>query len=437
MKVRGINNTAMYDTKGLFTAPIIDDTGAIHIVEFKNSLQPPDKEDLISWMFLKEKGWELYDTKAGANIITPTGQKVTLIRKRGFLYVPLIKATTKKSLTLLQIHEGLNHPIATVPELKKRAAQLNINVLDEQYECTQCTLQNVHHKRVRTFSLTRSLVLFFRVYVDLFGPFPTSKKGNRYGIQIVDECSRLGYVNFIRSRAEKDVLPALKQLLEQASSTHQAKVVVLRHDGEKALTGKAAQIMKEEQQWREERVSPNTPEQQSVVERRIVVNWLRVVKMYQQAEVWRLKGAHSYIEELYRMSNIAGNYSNTAANGDRAPPMTIAEVLTGRKLTTLPLIAFGTLVTVPKEGKKKGSKYSCEDKGRYAMCIGYAPHMHHAARFQFIDDKRLIDAYTETEHYDICVAPFMYASQFITSTSNIDIDDSDSWLESIINLSHI
>ena len=73
------------------------------------------------------------------------------------------------------------------------------------------------------------------------------------------------------------------------------------------------------------------------------------------------------------MSNEVSNHSNTAANGDRMPPATIAAALNGTNLHTLPLVAFGDLVVLKKEGQQKGKKYMICLQREYMLCVWVTP----------------------------------------------------------------
>ena len=191
---------------GTINKYIIDDEDNYIEINITRSLIPTDNEPLLAWMHLKHLHWELHDTAQGAYLLTPDKRKVTLQRIKGFLYLPISDVpSSKKSMTLLQLHEAMNHPIATPCELKKRGERMNIKILTNEYDCTQCTLNNVHHKKVRTFSLSRSLILLHRCFIDLFGPFAKSTKGNRFGLQLVDDACRVGEVTFIKRRDEKHI----------------------------------------------------------------------------------------------------------------------------------------------------------------------------------------------------------------------------------------
>ena len=432
--MQGINSAKPHLIQGTFVAHIRSDLGNSIRINLKQALQPQDGEQLICWMQLQAMGWELHDAKNKAMIISPNNEPVSLIRIGGFLFIPLESSitSTKRSLTMQQLHEGLNHIIATPQELIKLGQLQNIKVTTDEIECAQCELTNIHHTKVRTYSLYRSLVLLYRCYVDLFGPFPKSHQGNQYGIQIVDECSRYGEVTFTKSREASQVLPALKKMIQELENMTHRKVVILRHDNEKALISTLARTMKTQEQWREERTSPHTPEQQSVVERRIVLNWSKVIKMYGQAQLSMVNKSLTFIEDIYKMANAVSNHSFTAANGNRAPPISILASIIGTRPPNLPVIEYGALCILKKEGhKEKGGKYNCESPGKYAMCIGYAPNLSNGVKFRCIKDDQLTNITIETMHYSICNAPHRYAATMIkTKDSNTSFPEME-WFNTI------
>jgi hypothetical protein len=152
--------------------------------------------------------------------------------------------------------------------LEKTAKYQNIILTGTLKACEGCGMATASQKAVSKTTNTKAENVCERIFVDGTGPFTTTIAGNRYWYQIVDDYTRYGWCSF---KSKKSNLAEWIKIFieEQHGKGHKIKYIRCDGAGEneepiKKLCGKHGIIM--------EQTAPDTPQQNGVVERRIVLS---------------------------------------------------------------------------------------------------------------------------------------------------------------------
>ena len=148
----------------------------------------------------------------------------------------LLAPTGRTECTLTRAHKRLGH--IGIDKLKQliRSGKLNgIQVdkrdLKNKIRCEACIQSKAHRLPFQRESTNRSTHPLGKVSVDLFGPItPRSIGGNRYGLVLIDECTRYGWVYILRTRDEAP--STIMDWATRVETQLNKKVRVIQSDGE-------------------------------------------------------------------------------------------------------------------------------------------------------------------------------------------------------------
>jgi transposase InsO family protein len=136
-------------------------------------------------------------------------------------------------------------------------------------------------KAVKKFTDTKATQPGERLFMDTTGPFEPTCGGNRYDVKIVDQYSRKTWGARIKNRSE---IPRLMDIHFQVMTGKRKPVKYLRCDNA-GEHGAALKKICAQHGVTLEMTSPNTPQQNGVVERKIVTDRTRAHAMMEAARL--------------------------------------------------------------------------------------------------------------------------------------------------------
>ena len=222
-----------------------------------------------------------------------------------------------------------------------------------------------------------------RVYMDICSFKQVSRGGNRHWLVVVDEFSDCTHSFFLKRKSDQTQIMLI--WIRSMSKKHNIEIMTIRLDnsGENRILQKECD--KANMGITFEFTAPGTPQQNSVVKRRIPALMGRARAMLIQAGIESKYKGEFWCEVI----STATKLDNIMVRPERTkPPHTL--FFGGDTKYTRSLRTFGEMAVVAiHEGKKMRSKL--DDRGKTCMFVGYADdHTKDVYRFLNIHTRRII-----------------------------------------------
>ena len=311
---------------------------------------------------LRNKGTELFKRKnAACNNIEDTREMEFEKVMRKTDLIPTEKPVRKeRRMDINQAHDSFGH--VSEEKLRKFCKKHNIKLTGHMKTCVGCMEAKAKRKPVRKYAEKRATRPAQRIYVDTSGPYPRSLRKQRYWFKIVDDYSRKSWNYFMKARRE--VTAVLERfILMMKAQGHIVEMVRCDNAGEHK--GQFPRMLKK-YNIKMEKVAPNTPQHNGVVERGFTTDLWRLKAMMRQ--VGFTQGAKnmlwpygvSVLEKIHNMSVTSANQEGKTPDelfGVNSPDIAYS------------LIEFGRIgyVTIRDKirGKMKPRSHKC-------IMVGYA-----------------------------------------------------------------
>lgn len=279
------------------------------------------------------------------------------------IHSPARACIAKSRRTIEEWHNVLGHPsVNEIANLQKKGCTVGFEIVtqDKSVErCGACQLGKGHCASHPDSTRKRSEEVLHRIHVDTVGAIdPPSLGGSKYFVLARDEYSSYLMAHCIASK--KQVFPALRKLLTDASVATQRRVQIIRSDNGTEYNNTAIKLYCDQEGIVQEFSAPYTAQQNGLAERanRTVIE--RARSMLQKSGLPLNLWAEAILTAVY-LSNLVTN-KNTP---DRTP----FEMFFGRPPVYSHLVEFGQEVHV-HDNSKAVSKFSAKTIEAYAVGYG-------------------------------------------------------------------
>ena len=212
-----------------------------------------------------------------------------------------------------EAHDIFNHLGPEV--LRKTCKNLGIKLTGTFQSCPGCMYAKAKQKKLNKLSKVQATKPGERLFLDTSGPYPQSLGGNTYWLKIVDDFSRKNCNFLLKKKSEvgKKVIDHIDSLIKNGK-----KVKFLRCDN--AGEHNVLKAFCEKNNITLEMTTPNTPQQNGVVERSFAteLNYIRAMLFqanFTPAMVSSLWGmAVLYLERTKNMSSTSANERDSSPN---------------------------------------------------------------------------------------------------------------------------
>jgi hypothetical protein len=249
--------------------------------------------------------------------------------------------------------------------IKKTLETIGCKVTGTLASCEGCAFAKAKQRAVSKTTSTRAIEPGQRVFLDMSGPFEATTLGNKYTIQVVDDFSRFGLVTF--RKKSNDMPKWAREAVFMKFKNMGYKIEYLRCDNEgenkKPLEGfcnEYGAIL--------ELTAPDTPQQNGVVERRIVILQQCANAMLIVANFTKEARSTLWAEAV----NMANDLENITANtSKKISPYKLFSTKESKLYSKL--IEFGHLgyVTIQRKFSAKWKKKSCPECGDNGPIYNY------------------------------------------------------------------
>ena len=265
------------------------------------------------------------------------------------------------SMDINEAHRKMSHVGETILRLTFKHV-FEMKLTGELRPCDGCMKAKARAKNVKKVSTTEATQPGERLYLDTTGPFKPTLGGNLYDVKLVDQFSRKSWGAHVKKKSE---VPKLVEKQFELFKGQGLTVKFLRCDNagehQKKLQEVCAKFGVQL-----EYTSPNTPQQNGVVERRITVDRERAHAMLAGARI-REDAKTLLRAEAESTAETLANLACTQRSKDKSPN----QLFNGRKskLQAGHLVEFGRIgyVTLRTKIKKKWV-----DKSFKGIMVGYA-----------------------------------------------------------------
>jgi hypothetical protein len=146
----------------------------------------------------------------------------------------------------------------------------SIKITGETESCEGCCLAKAKQKLVSKTTNIKAENPGECLFVDMSGPFTATIVGSRYQIQVVDDATQKGFIGFVKKQSdlshwlEENVLSKMEGMKKKTKYIQADNAGENRNPLEKLCDQKGITL---------ELTAPDTPQQNGVVERGIVINY--------------------------------------------------------------------------------------------------------------------------------------------------------------------
>src|SRR5438128_4859277 len=236
-------------------------------------------------------------------------------------------------------------------------------IFEKDKVCGECQAGKQHgvpHPSKNVVSVTRLLEL---LHMDLFGPVAyISIGGNKYGFVIVDDYSHFTWVFFLQDKSE--VQETFKKFARRAQNEFEVKIKRIRSDNGSEFKNTSIEKFLDEEGIKHEFLTPYTPQQNGVVERK---------------NRTLIEAARTMLDEYKTSDQFWAKAVNTACHAinrlylHKIMKKTAYELLTGNKPKVHYFRVFGSKCFILNK-KSKSSKFAPKvDEG---FMLGYGSNAH-------------------------------------------------------------
>ena len=237
-----------------------------------------------------------------------------------------------KSIDINEAHDICGHKGEAL--LKKTYERLGVALSGKMNACEGCGFAKAKAKAVSKTTTLKATKPGERLYLDTTGPFSPTLNGHKYWIQVVDDYSRHGFWEFNKTKKGMGIF--IRKLVESLRAKDM-KTLYLRCDnaGEHL---KDMEALCEEFAMSLELTAPHTPQQNGVVERRIVILKQRALAMMIVADLTKKMREVLWCEAV----DCANDLENISASSVR--DMFPSELMTGSISKIFPMLQpFGRI----------------------------------------------------------------------------------------------
>jgi len=380
--VQGINGIAKYNLKGTLTVEVKDVDGKGHLISKADVLMMPGVgETVLSYhTYFRSNGWRLDDTEDSPKLRkVGTGEVIILERdNKGLIYIK-VKLTTmgmmriaieedeseekmNKEMDMNEFHEKCGH-IKNIKQLKEKASLMRIR-LKGKLNCEVCHQVDFQKQRIRSVGISRSFMIYNRVFLDICGPWKIKGIKVYLGV-LVDDATRLSVAIFSLSKSAKEMVEVIRQKVIEMQKFGRTEIV--RVDQGKEWWNRDMGNMLNRQGIRLEGTGPDTPENNSVAEGKIWRGVKKVLKVLIQAGCGGDYLTIRILKEAWNLAIYLINKEASRANVNDVSPMEIFKAMTGQKRKEQFSAVFGEMVVVMNSDRRKGN---LDTKGEWGVVIG-------------------------------------------------------------------
>jgi hypothetical protein len=275
------------------------------------------------------------------------------------------RATVKmpEKMDINEAHDKCGHKGEVL--LRKTYKKLGVELTGHLTACEGCGYAKARAKAVSKTTKTKATKPGERLFLDTTGPFSPTLKGYKYWIQVVDDYTRHGFCEFNKQKTGMGTF-IRKIITNLRAMGLETKYLRCDNAGEHL---KAMVALCEEFNMQLELTAPDTPQQNGVVERRIVILKQRALAMMIAAGITEKMREVLWCEA----ADCANDLENISASTVRN--VFPVEMMTGKKSKLYPqLQPWGRIgyVTIRKKFKS-----TWKEKAVKQMMVGYSKN--HAA----------------------------------------------------------
>ncbi|KAK2991285.1 hypothetical protein RJ640_024550 [Escallonia rubra] len=259
-------------------------------------------------------------------------------------------------------HRRLGH--ASFGYLKKLFPSLFTKCDVSSFQCEVYELAKSHCVSF-PLALNKSPDLFMIIYSDVWGPSKVnSLGGSRWFVTFIDDCTRMTWVQLMKSKSEVNVL--FQQFCKMIHTQYNARIQVLRSEnGGEYLSAELQQYLKAHGIIHQTTCS-NTPQQNGVAERKyrhlLEVVCASLIEAHLPLSYW----GEALISAAYLINRVPSRTIDY-----QTPSQALVEVIVAPVLPNLPPHVFGcvTFVHLHKHQRNKLSP-----RAMRCVFVGYAAH---------------------------------------------------------------
>jgi len=283
----------------------------------------------------------------------------------------------QESRDINELHDQMGHVSEGI--IRRTMNYLGIGVNGKLKPCEACACHKAKQKPVKKVTSSKATAVAQRMFMDISGPFHPTIGGSKYWVLVVDDFSRMGFCGFLQ--AKSDLATWLVRLVGFIKANgHHVKIIRCDNAGENKVA--VALIQEMYGGIIPEFTSPNTPQQNGVVERRFPTLKMRASAMMKDANL-SMDAKRRLWGEAAMMANVMENITLNPNQSE-----TPFEIFTGRKSKLYGrLIEFGRIGYVKSLGKPK----NWEPKAMKCAMVGYAlDHTEDTYRLYNLETKRVV-----------------------------------------------
>lgn len=163
-------------------------------------------------------------------------------------------------------HQRLGHPSHTIMSKMLCSSEIKVPAMSSSHVCTNC-LEGKMHRLPFSESVSRSVVPFYKVHSDVWGPAPClSIEGFRYYVTFIDDCTRFVWIFPLINKS--DVLSQFVKFCAFVKTHFDSHIKVFQTDGGGEYNSKAFANFLDSQGILHQCTCPYTPQQNGVAERK-------------------------------------------------------------------------------------------------------------------------------------------------------------------------
>ena len=178
-----------------------------------------------------------------------------------------------------EAHDSFGH--MNEESLRKTCKLANIKLTGKMKDCLGCLESKARAKNVSKLTNVKSTISGERIFIDTSGPYPRSMGGNKYWLKMVDDSSRKNWNYFMKKKS--DVTSKVEEFLKTMKS-QDVKVKYIRCDNAGEHQSSLRKLCRDKAITLEY-TSPNTPQQNGVVERAFATDLRRLHAMFIQSRL--------------------------------------------------------------------------------------------------------------------------------------------------------
>ena len=277
---------------GTWKGVIINKNNQETTLKLDNVLYVPNlTTNLLSLTKIMEQGWVLIGEKKGLRIRKNnievsfkerikcgTGHVfgIRTMKNKEAANVTLTKPNTK------WIHEAFCHSNMTQAKLAAKRLGMNVETVDEKYDCEECKIAKAKQKPVPKVDTNKSSTPGERLCIDT-SSVKTSKSLQRFWVLVEDQATCMKWSFFVRNK--DDQVSWIMELIEEIESNTKRKVRYIRCDNAGENKTLEREIKKKRKSIAFEYTSRNTPQQNGQVERSFATLYGKIRAMLRDARM--------------------------------------------------------------------------------------------------------------------------------------------------------